>query len=386
MILRKAILHIDCNAFFVSCERLKAPELLKEAVIVGGRSSESPRSVVTSASYEVREFGVHAGMPLFQAKKLCPHAHVLPNDHDYYQEISEKLYKILKQFSDSVEMASIDEAYVDLTGLDQVWGDDYLSMLHQIERTINTLLQIPVSLGLADNKVTAKIAAGIKKPGITIVPSDETRAFLAHLPVECFPGIGHVFARQLHQAGVKTIGDLQLWSCNEMVHLFGQSGQNLYMAINGYDDREVQAEEGMPQSISYEQTFMQDIIHHDEVTGHLRVMTAQVLRRLRNQHLSTKELRVKLRLQDFTTHTRSYTLPEYAQYDHDIFPIIRNLVQDLLKKIPQSKGIRLVGVSVAQLDTICSHSLFSSERLSRLQSTIDAINNRYNKLSVLHGI
>lgn len=386
MILRKAILHIDCNAFFVSCERLKAPELVKEAVIVGGRSSDSPRSVVTSASYDVREYGVHAGMPLFQAKKLCPHAHVLPNDHDYYREISEKLYKILKQFSDSVEMASIDEAYVDLTGLDQIWGDDYLSMLHQIERTINTLLQIPVSLGLADNKVTAKIAAGIKKPGITIVPSDETRAFLAHLLIENFPGIGHVSVRQLHQTGVKTIGDLQLWSCNEMVHFFGQSGQKLYLAINGYDDREVITEESTPKSISYEQTFMQDIIHHDEVTGHLRVMTAQVLRRLRNQHLSTKEVRIKIRLQDFTTHTRSYTLPEYAQYDHDIFPIIRNLVQDLLKKIPQSKGIRLVGVSVAQLDTICSHSLFSSERLSRLQSTIDEINNRYNKLSVLHGI
>lgn len=386
MILRKAILHIDCNAFFVSCERLKSPELVKEAVIVGGRSSESPRSVVTSASYDVREYGVHAGMPLFQAKKLCPHAHVLPNDHEYYREVSDKLYKILKQFSDAVEMASIDEAYVDLTGLDQIWGDDYLSMLHQIEKTITTLLQIPVSLGLADNKVTAKIAAGMKKPGITIVPSDETRAFLAHLPIENFPGIGHVSVRQLHQSGVKTIGDLQLWSSNEMVHCFGQSGLNLYLAINGYDDRDVHGEEESPKSISYEQTFMQDIIHHDEVAGHLRVMTAQVLRRLRNQHLSTKEVRVKVRLQDFTTHTRSCTLPDFAQYDHDIFPVIRNLVQELLKKIPQSKGIRLVGVGVAQLDSVCSHSLFSSERLSRLQSTIDEINNRYNKLSVLHGV
>lgn len=386
MLLRKAILHIDCNAFFVSCERLKFPDLAKKAVIVGGKGADSPRSVVTSASYDARACGVHAGMPLFQAKKLCPHAHILPNDHEYYREISEKLYKVLKQFSEVVEMSSIDEAYVDLTGLDQIWGEDYLSMLQQIEKTIATVLQIPVSLGLADNKVTAKIAAGIEKPGITIVPSDETRAFLAHLLVEDFPGLGHVSVRQLHQVGVKTIGDLQLWTCNEMLHFFGQSGQQLYLAINGYDDRDVHSEEGIPKSISYEQTFMQDIIHHEEVAGHLRVMTAQVLRRLRNQHLSTREVRIKVRLQDFTTHTRSLTLPEFAQYDHDIFPLVRGLIHDLLKKIPHSKGIRLLGISVGQLESVCIHSLFTSERLSRLQTTIDAINNRYNKLSVMHGV
>lgn len=386
MLLRKAILHIDCNSFFVSCERLKSPELVQAAVIVGGRTSDSPRSVVTSASYDVREYGVHAGMPLFQAKKLCPHAHFLPNDHEYYREVSDKLYKILKQFSDNVEMASIDEAYVDLTGLDEVWGEDYLSMLHQIEKTITTVLQIPISLGVADNKVTAKIAAGIKKPGITIVPSDETRAFLAHLAIEDFPGMGHVTVRQLHHVGVKTIGDLQLWTCNEMVHFFGQSGQQVYLSINGYDDRDVQSEAGAPKSISYEQTFMQDIIHHEEVSGHLRVMTAQVLRRLRNQHLSTKEVRIKIRLQDFSTYTRSYTLNEFAQYDHDIFPIIRTLVQELLQKVPESKGVRLVGISVSQLESICTHSLFSTERLSRLQTTIDEINNRYNKLTVMHGV
>ena len=131
---------------------------------------------------------------------------------------------------------------------------------------------------------------------------------------------------------------------------------------------------------------MQDIIHHEEVSGHLRVMTAQVLRRLRNQHLSTKEVRIKIRLQDFSTYTRSYTLNEFAQYDHDIFPIIRTLVQELLQKVPESKGVRLVGISVSQLESICTHSLFSTERLSRLQTTIDEINNRYNKLTVMHGV
>lgn len=385
MLLRKAILHIDCNAFFVSCERLKSPELQDQLVIVGGASKNSQKGVVTSASYGVRQYGVYAGMPLYKARKLCPQAKVVAPDHQYYQEISDRLQKVLRQFSNQVEMTSIDEGYLDLTGLDQLWGDSYLDMLQQLEQVIKTSIGVPVSMGLADNKVTAKIAAGVKKPGITIVSSDETRAFLGQLPIQDFPGIGGVTARKLALSGVITIADLQQWSCDRLQNALGSFGEELFLLINGYDDRPVNTAQESPQSISHEQTFLSHEIDFAGVSGELRVLTAYLLRRLRNLRLSAKELRIKVRFTDFTTYTKTHTLPDFAQYDHDLFPVIKSLVEQIIGEHPTKKGVRLLGITVAQLQPIFGKSLFTSMKVSKLQTTIDTINNRYQDIKVFFG-
>lgn len=383
MELRKAILHIDCNCFFVSCERLRNPELKDKPVIVGGDPSKR-RGVVSSASYDVRKFGVHAGMSIAKARKLCPEAIIISGDYALYTECSDKLIKILEQFSDQVEQASIDEAYVDLTGYEKMWGGTYLSLVGEIEKAIDTILGIPVSLGLADNKVTAKIAAGIRKPGITIVPSDETRDFLGNLPIQKFPGIGPAITKELHSVGVATIADLQWWSYQEMKNYFGAYGEYLYLAINGHDDRRVHGEESLPLSISKENTFEHDQIDPEHVFLKLRFLAAKVLWRLRKYGLHAKEVRLKIRFADFSDFTKTQVLPDFMSLDQDIMPVLRKLFDQAVTK--SEKPIRLIGMGVSRLEKIESRALFTSAKASPLQKAVDELNERYHELTILYGV
>ncbi len=384
MTLRKAILHIDCNCFFVSCERLRSPELQDKPVIVGGSKDNVRRSVVTSASYDVRKFGVHAGMALAKARKLCPQATILPCDGALYSDYSEKLIRILRQFSDKVEVSSIDEAYVDLTGYEKIWGGTYLTLVSEIETAINTIVGLPVSLGLADNKVTAKIAAGMKKPGITIVPSDETRDFLGALPIAKFPGIGPAITKELRSIGIESIGDLQWWSYPEMAKYFGAYGEYLYLAVNGHDDRKVDGEEHLPLSISKENTFTYDQADYEQVFLKLRFLAAKVFWRLRKYGLHAKEIRLKIRFADFTDHIKTQVLPDFMALDQDLMPIVRSLFEQGIKK--SKKPIRLIGVGVGRLEKVESNALFTSAQASPLQKAVDELNERYHELTILYGV
>ncbi|MBI4836388.1 MAG: DNA polymerase IV [Candidatus Abawacabacteria bacterium] len=385
--LRRAILHVDCNCFFVSCERMRDASLQDKPVIVGGGSDKwNKRGVVTSASYEVRDKGVYADMSLHRAKKLCPEAIVLTADFALYTECSEKLLKVLRQFSDKVEPASIDEAYIDLTGQDMIWGESYLSLLAQIEKSIREIVGIPVSLGLADNKVTAKIAAGSRKPGITVVPSSITREFLGRFSIADFPGLGNSAVKELHDLGINKIADLQWWTYQEICTFFGTYGQHLYLAINGYDDREVMEKEQKPLSVSREHTFAYD---HDfsssQVMTSLRLLTAHVLWRMRRLELHAKEVRVKVRLANFSTYTKTLVLPEFSASDLEIMPVIRHLFWQLRKQCKNEK-VRLIGVSAARLDEVEMHSLFTSSRAQKVQTVLDELAGRYKKPTVLIGV
>lgn len=385
--LRRAILHIDCNCFFVSCERLRNPSLGKKPVIVGGGKGESNRrAVVCSASYEARDMGVRAGMSLMQAKKLCPQATIVPTDFALYQEYSEKLVKVLRQFSDKVEPASIDEAYVDLTGQDAAWGESYLALLVQIEKVIKEVVGIPVSIGLADNKVTAKIAAGCKKPGITVVASGITREFLGRLPIEEFPGLGPKIVQELHNIGMLTIADLQWWTYQEIRNFFGAYGEHLYLAINGYDDRQVSEHEEKPVSISREHTFPYD---HEfssaQLMTSLRMLTAHVLWRLRRQELHACEVRVKVRLDNFSTFTKTHILSDYSASDQDIMPVVRHLFWQLRKE-SRGKKVRLVGIGVSRLEEVGAQSLFISSRATQVQALLDDLAGKYKRPTVLYGV
>ncbi len=384
--LRRAILHIDCNCFFVSCERLRDPTLKEKAVIVGGTGTRGDRrGVVTSASYEARDKGVQAGMSLFKAKKLCPEAIVVPVDGGWYQEVSDKLIRVLKQFTDKVEVASIDEAYVDITDQDKVWGDSYLALLVQIEQAIANIVRVPVSIGLADNKVTAKIAASCRKPGITIVPSTITREFLGRFNLDAFPGLGSKTVKQLQDLGMRTIADLQWWTYQEIRDFFGAFGEYLYLAINGYDDRQVLTESNKPLSISREHTFAYD---HDfasaQIMTTLRLLTAHVLWRMRRQSLHAREVRLKVRLDDFSTFTKTCVLPEFSASDQEIMPTVRHLFWQL-RKSSKGKRVRLIGVGVGKLEEIESQSLFVSSKAKQLQSALDELADRYHRPAVLLG-
>ena len=434
-LLRKAILHIDCNCFFVSCERLRDPKLKNKPIIVGGGPGNMRRGIVSCGSYEVRKFGVHAGMSLVKARKLCPEAMILPGDFALYAECSEKLIRVLKQFSDKVEQASIDEAYVDLTGYAQMWlcpvpegtpagvglcpvpeatpagvglcpvpkgtpagvglcpvpetepsgtGGTYLNVLVEIQKAIDTIIGIPVSLGLADNKVTAKIAAGIKKPGITVVPSDETRGFLGSLPIGEFPGIGPAISKELRSIGIHTIGELQWWTYPEMKNYFGAYGDYLYLAINGLDDRKVHEGTELPLSISKEHTFAYDQVDHEQVFLKLRFLAAKVFWRLRKYELHAREVRLKIRFADFSDFTKTHVLPDFMSLDQDIMPIVRSLFEKATKD--SKKSIRLVGVGVGRLEKIESKALFTSAKASPLQKAVDELNERYHELTILYGV
>jgi len=486
-LLRKAILHIDCNCFFVSCERLRDPKLKDKTIIVGGSPGNIRRGIVSCASYEARKYGVHAGMSLAKAKRLCPEAMILPGDFALYAECSEKLIRVLKQFSDKVEQASIDEAYVDLTGYAQMWlcpvpegtpagvglcpvpegtpagvglcpvpeatpagvglcpvpkgtpagvglcpvpeatpagvglcpvpkgtpagvglcpvpkgtpagvglcpvpetepsgtGGTYLNVLVEIQKAIDTIIGIPVSLGLADNKVTAKIAAGIKKPGITVVPSDETRGFLGSLPIGEFPGIGPAISKELRSIGIHTIGELQWWTYPEMKNYFGAYGDYLYLAINGLDDRKVHEGTELPLSISKEHTFAYDQVDHEQVFLKLRFLAAKVFWRLRKYELHAREVRLKIRFADFSDFTKTHVLPDFMSLDQDIMPIVRSLFEKATKD--SKKSIRLVGVGVGRLEKIESKALFTSAKASPLQKAVDELNERYHELTILYGV
>lgn len=385
--LRRAILHVDCNCFFVSCERLRDPSLRDKPVIVGGgEGKEKRRGVVTSASYEARDKGVYAGMPLHQAKKLCPEAVFLPIDMSLYQEISDKLVRVLKQFSDVVEVASIDEAYIDLTGQDKVWGDSYLALLVQIEQAIENIVRVPVSIGLADNKVTAKIAASCRKPGITIVPSTITREFLGRFELKAFPGLGTKTVHELQKLGLATIADLQWWTYQEICSFFGTLGEYLYLAINGYDDREVVEANNKPVSISREHTFAYD---HDfasaQIMTSFRLLTAHVLWRMRRQSLHAREVRIKVRLDDFSTFTKTHVLADYSSSDQEIMPTVRHLFWQL-RKASKGKKVRLIGVAVGRLEEIESQSLFLSPKVKQIQDVLDDLAVRYQKPTVMLGV
>ena len=396
-LLRKAILHIDCNCFFVSCERLRDPKLKDKTIIVGGSPGNIRRGIVSCASYEARKYGVHAGMSLAKAKRLCPEAMILPGDFALYAECSEKLIRVLKQFSDKVEQASIDEAYVDLTGYEKMWACPvpeaepsgtgngmYLNVLVEIQRAIDTIVGIPVSLGLADNKVTAKIAAGMKKPGITIVPSDETRDFLGSLRIEEFPGIGPAISKELRSIGIHTIGELQWWTYPEMKNYFGAYGEYLYLAINGLDDRKVHEGTELPLSISKEHTFAYDQVDHEQVFLKLRFLAAKVFWRLRKYGLYAKEVRLKIRFADFSDFTKTHVLPDFMALDQDIMPVIRKLFENAIRN--NKKAVRLIGMGVSRFEKIESKSLFTSAKASPLQKAVDELNERYHELTILYGV
>ena len=360
------ILHVDMDAFFVSVELLARPELRGKPVVVGGQRDQ--RGVVTSASYEARQFGVHSAMPLRTAAKLCPQAIFLDSHHELYGQWSDRVAAILGKFSPVVERASIDEAYLDLTGTERVNGPA-VGATDRLLREITATTGLPCSGGLGGTRLVAKVASEQAKPrGLVWVPHGSEAAFLAPLPVRRIPGIGKATEAALKNLGIDTVAQLQAISLQRLEEIFGQWGTALYRKARGIDSYEffIDAE---PKSISHNQTFGEDTNDRERLEATLSRLCQKATKRLRDAGLHARTITLTLRDKNFRTITRSETLAEASDLDSTILACARGLFH---RNWDGASLLRLVGVALSsfsgaalQIDLLDPERRAKLERLAR---------------------
>jgi DNA polymerase IV len=376
----RVIAHLDLDAFFASVEENLDPSLRDQPVIVGG----GERGVVATANYIARRYGVHSAMPLRTARRLCPHGVYLPGNHRLYREYSRRLMALLGEYSPLVEQVSLDEAYVDLTGTEQLFGP-VIHTARAIQRRVQEELSLGISVGLATNKLVAKVASDLEKPrGFTVVRPGEEAAFLESLPVERLPGVGPVMLGQLRDRGVATIGDLARVPPNLLRLSFGEVGEMLAHRARGDDTRAVTPREAV-KSISRETTFDDDTADTSLLESTLLRLTEDVCGRLRRQRFEARTITVKIRYSDFITHTRSRTLRRPLDVDEVFFVEVLALFREARQR---RYRIRLVGMGLTNLVPRCRQDdLFDQELplLRDLDLKIDAIREKYGRDAVRRG-
>ena len=371
----RQILHVDMDAFFVSVEELADPSLKGKAVVVG--ADPDGRGVVAAASYEARKFGVHSAMPARTAKKLCPHAIFLRGHRAKYREYSQRIYEVFQQFTPVIEMVSIDEAYLDLTGCERLHG----GMPAAADRLIRAVKQrtgLNCSVGASTSHLVSKIASDQAKPHglLYVLPGCEV-PFLAPLPVRRMPGIGKVTEPELLSLGLATIGDLQAYGHERLKEKFGRYGEWLYTKSMG-KDVEAYAYEEEPKSISHETTFPEDTADAEKLERMLSYLSQQVAGRLREHRLFARTIGLKLRNHRFKTLTRDTTLDEPTHLDSVIFEHVLRLFSAAWNG---KEEIRLIGVRASNLESSTFQlGLFNSakrEKLHRALQAADQVRGRY---------
>lgn len=364
--------HVDMDAFFVSVEELFDPSLKGKPVVVGGRPNE--RGVVSAASYAARKFGVHSAMPLRTAYKLCPQAIFVDGHRERYLEYSRRVFDVLQTFSPRVEMASIDEAYLNLAGTERLHGPP-LAAAHKLHDAVLRATNLNCSIGAASSRLVAKVASDQAKPNgvLWIMPGQEA-AFLAPLDVRKIPGVGKVTERNLHAQGIRKVGDLARLETSVLEERFGKWGLALAGKARGQDaggwfDQEVGESDG-PKSVSHEHTFMTDTADSAALDAMLVRLSEMVARRLRDHGLWSRTLQIKLRYSDFSTFTRARTLPYATQIDSDLAAAAR----DLFHKAWTGKPIRLLGVYAQSLEVNEGQvSLIEQDKAEAWRKTLRAV-------------
>jgi nucleotidyltransferase/DNA polymerase involved in DNA repair len=294
----RAILHVDMDAFFASVEQRDNPEWRGKPVIVGAGPHE--RGVVSAASYEARQFGVHSAMPSRTAYRLCPQGVFVHPHMQKYSDASRRIMKILESFTPLVQPVSIDEAFLDVTGAIKEFAEA-LTIGRRIKDEIRRQTQLTASVGIAPNKFLAKLASDLNKPdGLTMIQEEEKTRILEPLPVSKIWGVGKVTEKQLHELGIQTIGDLQRFSIDELRARMGNAAEHLHALALGEDDRQVHTEEET-KSISSEHTFDEDTTNQDQIKRCLLEQAEEVGTRLRREHRAARTVQLKLRYGDFTT-------------------------------------------------------------------------------------
>jgi len=346
----RTIFHVDMDAFFVSVEEIFDPSLKGKPVVVGGQRDE--RGVVSAASYAARKFGVHSAMPLRTAAKLCPQAIFVNGHPERYHEYSVRVHEVLGHFSPLVEMASVDEAYLDMTGTARLHGPP-LQSAHRLHAQMKSETQLNCSIGIGTSRLIAKVSSAKAKPNgvLWVLPGQESR-FLAPLDVADIPGVGKVMEEKLHGMGIKRVGDLAALEQSDLEDRFGKWGLALAGKSRGEDaggwfDAEV-GEHSDPKSISHEHTYNEDTANLEALQSTLMRLSEMVGHRLREGGYFARTVQLKLRYTDFTTITRAHSLEQPTQLDHEIFEHIRRL---FLRNWKNGAAIRLLGVQTSNFES-----------------------------------
>ena len=386
----RKILHLDLDAFFCAVEELRDPSLKGKPFAVGG--SPEGRGVVASCSYPARRFGVHSAMPMAQAVRRCPDLLVVSHRHGAYGQYSRQVMAQLRALSPLVEPLSIDEAFIDVSDL----ADDPADIARGLQATINQELKLPCSLGVATNKLVAKIANDVGKGqnrtgdypnAITVVPPGQEAAFLAPLPTRALWGVGPKTAERLAALGMTTIGDIARWPEADLARHFGKHGRDLARRARGIDERPVETEPHGVKSVSKEVTFTHDVADERELERTLRRLAEGVGRNLRRKELHGSTVKLKLRWPDFTTITRQTTLPRPTERDDEIFAAAWRLFE---REWRPGQALRLIGVGVSGLDTGGWRQLnlwhaTDDDSQQRLQETLDELRQRYGRKVIFRG-
>ena len=385
------IVHIDMDAFFASVEQLDDPELRGKPVVVGGGT----RGVVSAASYEARKFGIHSAMPSGLARRLCPQAVFVPGRRHRYKELSAKVMEVLGNFSPLVEPASIDEAYVDATGLERLFGP-----IEDMGRAIKDAVReatggLTCSVGAAPVKFLAKIASDINKPdGLYVLHPEEVGAFLERLPVGKIPGVGKEFLKQLEVLGVRTAGQVGRYPREFWERRFGKGGMSLWSRAQGLDARPVEAL-GAPKSESSEHTYNEDTRDTAVLRRSLLAHAERVGTSLRAQGLAGRTVTLKVKFADFTQITRSRTLAHSTDATQTIFDVACALLDNVELKLK----VRLIGLGVSGFRQGAEQGLLplsggaagtvlateEEEKRRKLDNALDSLRGRFGKAAVVRG-
>ncbi|HLO32868.1 MAG TPA: DNA polymerase IV [Anaerolineales bacterium] len=388
----RTILHIDLDAFYCAVEETRNPELRGKAFAVGGRPEE--RGVVASCSYAARRMGVRSAMPMGKALRLSPGLIIVSSRHDLYSEVSHQVMERLHELTPLVEQISIDEAFLDISDIRE--APELIA--RKLQARIRTELELPCSIGIASNKMVAKIATEVGKSAalreikaqgevkppnaVTIVPFGEEKTFLSPLPADMLWGVGPKTSARLTELGIHTIGDIAKWPESELIRMFGENGRDLAHHSKGIDDRPITTERET-KSISQEITYSKDVRDELALQKTIHEMSVEVARQLRRNNLVGKTIKLKIRWPDFTTLTRQTTLNRPTDEADEIEEAALNLMKSVRKP---NQAVRLIGVGISGLgQPIRQLGLWDidSEKERKLQEVVDKLKEKYGS-NVIH--
>jgi len=371
---QRTIIHADLDAFYASVEVLDDPSLRGKPVIVGGRRDE--RGVVSAASYEARQFGVHSAMPLRTASRKCPHGVFLPVRPERYRELSEKVMAIFADYTPLVEPISLDEAFLDVSASAAAFGDGP-TIARLIKDRVRDEIGLVVSVGVSTNKLCAKVASDLRKPdALVVVPPGEEAAFLAPLPIRRLWGVGPQAQAALGDYGVTTIGQLAAIPPGTLHRRFGRHGDDLSARARGEDRSPVQTMHG-PKSVGHEHTFDTDTADVGRLEATLLDLAESVASRLRRHDLAAGTIQLKLRYEGFETLTRQVPLPRQTR---ESAPLYAATLALLRKTLVAGRGVRLIGLTAINLAATQQLTLFDSpERNDRLTRSIDVVRGKFGE-------
>ncbi|MDF2564963.1 MAG: polymerase [Massilibacillus sp.] len=365
-------MHVDMDAFFAAIEQRDHAEYRNKPVIVGGLSN---RGVVSTASYEARQFGVFSAMSMAEARKRCPDGIFVSTNHHHYSDVSRQIFNIFADFAPSIEPLSLDEAFMDVSGMEKLvqdWREYALKLKKRVENEIGLV----ASVGIAPNKFLAKLASDLEKPnGLVIIQKENAKNLIKDLPIRSLWGVGKKTAVQLQALGFYTVGQIATAELGFLVQHFGNLAYRLLELANGRDDREVETDR-LTQSIGNEITFDQDLLNRTQVEKELLALAEKVGWRLRTEGYAARTITIKIRFASFATITRSQTLLEATNFDEDIY---RTAVK-LYKKCAITEKIRLLGITGNQLSLNEQFNLFEEDAKKKsLYGTLDQLKGRFGE-------